>query len=74
MKIFTYIDDNIVETKEVSFLITNINELEHIKKFFEYCIKEMREMSLNEDFNHLHLSDFKDKYESLNDIELIISK
>ncbi len=71
MKIYTYIDNDLMKTDEVTLLIKNKKELLHLREFIDLCILLIE----NNKFEHEHLSDFlhAKKYK-LSSSEFIIAK
>ncbi len=55
MKIYSNLNDELVELTEVSLLVNNIDSLIEFREFIDFCIEGMQS---NANFNHEHLSDF----------------
>ena len=73
MKIYSNINNELMELKEISLMVNNVDDLIQIKEFIDFCIKGMQS---NANFNHEHLSDFLDnkKLNSIEFPEIIICK
>ncbi len=73
MKIYSSINDELIELKEVSFLIENTDDLIKLKEFVDYCISGAKN---NVDFSHEHFGDFLDsrKYTLGEQPEIIVCK
>lgn len=73
MKLFSYVNDEIVELEDASFLIDNKNELLILQKFISKCIQELDN---NDSFDHMHLIDFmrQQEMDKTNMKDIIICK
>jgi DNA integrity scanning protein DisA with diadenylate cyclase activity len=71
MKIYSNIDDDLLELGEISFLINDVEELVKLKEFMEKCILDMNN---NTEFNHEHFSDYLNNKQSDEMPEVIVCK
>ena len=71
MKLYTYINNKLVKTNEMTILVKNKNELKELNEFINSCILQIESNELE----HEHFSDFlhTKKYKS-NNSELIIAR
>ena len=68
MRIFTNINDEVVELNEVSIVVEDLSDLTKLKQFLIYC-KEKIEKNV---FEHEHFNDFLDNHDNSNSDLIIV--
>ena len=68
MRIFTNINDEVVELNEVSIVVEDLSDLTKLQQFLIYC-KEKIEKN---EFDHEHFNDFLDSCDNSNSDLIIV--